>query len=177
MIGAENAVRSTPTCEADNKRRESEVRAASDLLTRQQILNGFQFQSREGTEMKDQRTLKNIIKEQREEIVLHKKAFGLLWIESCRQSEQIMTANEILEKWCKECQHDNFGNCENDCGIHNLKKLLLNPRLEKQGEGTDITLSDCLDCQRRDEDCVNFPEGKCLKIPRKEENGGEKVEH
>lgn len=39
--GAESVVRSTPKYEADYKRRESEVRAASDLLTRQQTLYCF----------------------------------------------------------------------------------------------------------------------------------------
>lgn len=51
------------------------------------------------------------------------------------QNEQlkakIEAAKPIIEKWCKECEYGSFGDCQNDCGVHDLKALLF-PQKEKR---------------------------------------------
>ena len=43
---------------------------------------------------------------------------------------KIEAVKQILEKWCKECGEADYGPCENDCYIHDLKDILI-PRKEE----------------------------------------------
>jgi hypothetical protein len=48
------------------------------------------------------------------------------------EAVKIEKANEILEKWCKDCKLDNLSVCENDCGIHDLR-VIFSPKKETEG--------------------------------------------
>jgi hypothetical protein len=67
------------------------------------------------------RTVK-VYRKNRDSYSVLKRRFCNIEQQLIESNRKIAEANKIVEKWCKECLTDNFDDCQNDCGIHDLKK-------------------------------------------------------